>query len=159
MRIVVCDRCGRKIQNGEMIGSVAVNMRREYQGPMVKANPYSECDFCEDCMREIVTLIDTNPYADPEEEEPEEEDETEQKPDPAEEEEAEEEAEEDAEEEPVGRLADTPKPSHGVNLRELRELVKAGKKPKEIAEHFGITVASFYNYRKRAEALWNAGRL
>lgn len=155
MRIVVCDRCGRKIQDGEMIGYISVTMREEYDGHPTKDNPYAGCDFCEDCMREIVALIDTNPYADPEEEEPEEEDETEQEPDPAEEEED----EEDAEEEPVGRLADTPKPSHGVNLRELRELVKAGKKPKEIAEHFGITVASFYNYRKRAEALWNAGRL
>lgn len=62
-------------------------------------------------------------------------------------------------EEPVGRLADNPPPKRFVNLRELRELVKAGKKPKEIAEHFGISVASFYNYRKRAEAMWNAGKL
>lgn len=62
-------------------------------------------------------------------------------------------------EEPVGRLADNPPPKQFVNLRELRELVKAGKKPKEIAEHFGISVASFYNYRKRAEAMWNAGML
>ena len=62
-------------------------------------------------------------------------------------------------EEPVGRLADNPPPKQFVNLRELRELVKAGKKPKEIAEHFGISVASFYNYRKRAEAMWNAGKL
>ena len=62
-------------------------------------------------------------------------------------------------EEPVGRLADNPPPKQFVNLRELRELVKAGKKPKEIAEHFSISVASFYNYRKRAEAMWNAGML
>lgn len=62
-------------------------------------------------------------------------------------------------EKPVGRLADNPPPKQFVNLRELRELVKAGKKPKEIAEHFGISVASFYNYRKRAEAMWNAGKL
>ena len=62
-------------------------------------------------------------------------------------------------EELVGRLADISPPKRFVNLRELRELVKAGKKPKEIAEHFGISVASFYNYRKRAEAMWNAGML
>lgn len=62
-------------------------------------------------------------------------------------------------EEPVGRLADNPPPKQFVNLRELRELVKAGKKPKEIAEHFGISLASYYNYKKKAEALWNAGML
>ena len=62
-------------------------------------------------------------------------------------------------EEPVGRLADNPPPKQFVNLRELRELVKAGKKPKEIAEHFNISLASYYNYKKKAEALWIAGRL
>ena len=62
-------------------------------------------------------------------------------------------------EEPVGRLADNPPPKQFVNLRELRELVKAGKKPKEIAAHFGISVASYYNHKKRAEAMWNAGML
>ena len=174
MRCVICDRCKRVIGKDEKIGYISVNWRKEAGGDLMQPNPYEEYDFCETCIKQIVAVIDridvrgpviiTPALEDVEKFEmvlnelspekyelnPVEEEE---------EEEAEEEPKEDAEEEPVGRLADTPKPSHGVNLRELRELVKAGKKPKEIAEHFGITVASFYNYRKRAEALWNAGRL
>lgn len=174
MKCVICDRCGRVIRKDEKIGYINVNWRKEAGGDLMQPNPYEEYDVCETCIKQIVAVIDRIAVRGPVIKTPAPEDVEKFKtvltglhpeilgPDPAEEEEeeeAEEEAEEDAEEEPVGRLADTPKPSHGVNLRELRELVKAGKKPKEIAEHFGITVASFYNYRKRAEALWNAGRL
>lgn len=155
MRIVVCDRCGRRIQDGEMIGSVAVNMRREYQGPMVKANPYSECDFCEDCMREIVTLIDADPYQKPEEE-PEAE-ETPEEPETAAEPEA------DPEPEPgdmeSGSIIVTNNMRQYIDLRELRELVKAGKKPQEIADHFGISLQKYYYARKKAEKLYIEGRL
>lgn len=159
MRIVVCDRCGRRIEDGEMIGSVAVNMRREYQGPMVKANPYSECDFCEDCMREIVALIDADPY-----QEPEEEPEAEETP---EEPEAEAEPEADPEPEPEpepgdmesGSIIVTNNMRQYIDLRELRELVKAGKKPQEIADHFGISLQKYYSARKKAEKLYIEGRL
>lgn len=146
MRIVVCDRCGRRIQDGEMIGYISVTMREEYDGHPTKDNPYAGCDFCEDCMREIVALIDADPYQEPEEE-PEEEDETEQEPDP-----------DGEEDEPTAAAAEEKKPA-SVNLRELRELVKEGKTPQEIADHFGITVQKYYYYRKKAEKLYIEGRL
>lgn len=85
--------------------------------------------------------------ADPEDEEDEEDD-------------GEDEDTEDPEEaEAISRMAGNPPPGQRVNLRELRELVKAGKKPKEIADHFGISVASYYNYRKKAERLYITGNL
>lgn len=170
----------------ERIGYVAVNWRAPSDESLMYENPYEGYDFCEQCMHDIVEVIDNictiktdisvikaktpetpeelarkfvnamketisaEPGPDPEEEE---EEEAEEEP------EAEPEAEPEEPEKPVGRRADDLPPKHPVNLRELRELVKAGKKPKEIAAHFGISVASYYNHKKRAEAMWNAGML
>lgn len=162
MKCVICDRCGRVIQKDEKIGYIGVSWREKADGDLMQPNPYEDCDICEACMRKIVAVIDNmaarksvirgTPGAGRRGKgrESAERSRTGGEPDPA---------EEEKEEETVGRLADTPKPSHGVNLRELRELVKAGKKPKEIADHFGISLASYYNARKRAEAMWNAGML
>lgn len=224
MRKILCDRCGAEIPLTSKIGYVAVNWRAPSDESLMYENPYEGYDFCEQCMHDIVEVIDNvvlcqeedkteqetpeelarrfvnamKEVSAPEPEEPEEADsgsETVQKPDIPEavektvkSTEAAVEAWKDMtqsadaaaegvqamaaearktanlefpedQEEPVGRLADNPPPKQFVNLRELRELVKAGKKPKEIAGHFGISVASFYNYRKRAEAMWNAGKL
>lgn len=221
MRKILCDRCGAEIQLKSRIGYVAVNWRAPSDESLMYENPYEGYDFCEQCMHDIVEVIDNVvPYQ--------EEDKTEQETpeelarrfvnamkevsalEPEEPEEAESGSETAVEpdiqgavektvknteaaveawkdmtqsadaaaegvqamaaearqkaplefpEEPVGRLADNPPPKQFVNLRELRELVKAGKKPKEIAEHFGISMDSYYNYKKKAEAMWNAGML
>ena len=224
MRKILCDRCGQEIQLKSKIGYVAVNWRAPSDESLMYENPYEGYDFCEQCMHDIVEVIDNVVLC-------QEEDKTEQEtpeelarrfvekmkevyaPEPEEPEEAESGSETAVEpdiqgavektvksteaaveawknmaqsadaaaadihvgtstpsnpvplefpedpEEPVGRLADNPPPKQFVNLRELRELVKAGKKPKEIAEHFGISMASYYNYKKKAEAMWNAGLL
>lgn len=186
MRKILCDRCGAEIPLTSKIGYVAVNWRAPSDESLMYENPYEGYDFCEQCMHDIVEVIDSicahsevieEKKETPEElarkfveamkeeyaSEPEE-------PGPYTEEEKEplavegepetvEAAVEEEPEKPVGRLADNPPPKQFVNLRELRELVKAGKKPKEIAEHFGISLASYYNYRKKAEAMWNAGML
>lgn len=205
MRKILCDRCGAEIPLKSRIGYVAVNWRAPSDESLMYENPYEGYDFCEQCMHDIVEVIDNVVLC-------QEEDKTEQET-PEEPEEAESGSETAVEpdiqgavektvknteaaveawkdmtqsadaaaegvqamasearqtaplefpedpEEPVGRLADNPPPKRFVNLRELRELVKAGKKPKEIAEHFGISMASYYNYKKKAEAMWNAGML
>lgn len=205
MRKILCDRCGAEIPLKSRIGYVAVNWRAPSDESLMYENPYEGYDFCEQCMHDIVEVIDNVVLC-------QEEDKTEQET-PEEPEEAESGSETAVEpdiqgamektvknteaaveawkdmtqsadaaaegvkamaaearqtaplefpedqEEPVGRLADNPPPKQFVNLRELRELVKAGKKPKEIAEHFGISMASYYNYKKKAEAMWNAGML
>lgn len=181
MRKILCDRCGAEIPMKSRIGYVAVNWRAPSDESLMYENPYEGYDFCEQCMHDIVEVIDSicahseeikeesktpeeiaiefvkafgealttskpeEPGPDPDQEEEEEAEETEEEPKET--------------EEPVGRLADNPPPKQFVNLRELRELVKAGKKPKEIAEHFGISMDSYYNYKKKAEAMWNAGML
>ena len=174
MRIVICDRCKAKIPDGTRIGYIAANWRETYGGDLVQPNPYEKWDLCEDCMKKIVAVADGLTQAvakaldkailygdcinvadhdleeDPDEEDPDEED-------PEEEEEDAEDPEEEAE--AISRMAGNPTPAQRVNLRELRELVKQGKTAKEIATHFGISVASYYNYRKKAERLYITGNL
>ena len=180
MRKILCDRCGAEIPLNSKIGYVAVNWRAPSDESLMYENPYEGYDFCEQCMHDIVEVIDdisvikAKPPETPEElarrfvnamketisAEPGPDPEEEEAPETVEgEPETVETAVEEEQEEPVGRLADNPPPKQFVNLRELRELVKAGKKSKEIAEHFGISLASYYNYRKKAEAMWNAGML
>lgn len=187
MRKILCDRCGQEIPLKERIGYVAVNWRAPSDESLMYENPYEGYDFCEQCMHDIVEVIDNictiktdisvikaktpetpeelaRKFVDAVKEnlsapEPEEPEEAESGSEDAETEPEETKMVEQDQEEPVGRLADNPPPKQFVNLRELRELVKAGKKPKEIAEHFGISLASYYNYKKKAEALWIAGRL
>lgn len=133
MRIVVCDRCRREIPAGERIGYIAVTWRGTGQ-----TNPYEDYDLCETCMREIVTLIDANPCAEPEG-------------DPE---------EKKAEPEPTAAAEpEKVKKRKSVNLRELREMVKAGKEPKEIAEHFGLSIGQYLQYRSKAEKAYIEGMI
>jgi len=182
MRKILCDRCGAEIPLTSKIGYVAVNWRAPSDGSLMYENRYEGYDFCEQCMEDIIAVADSIcTHSEVTEEKKETPEELARKfveamkeeyaSEPEEPEEAEIGSEEAApepeetkmvekdQEEPVGRLADNPPPKQFVNLRELRELVKAGKKPKEIAEHFGISMASYYNYKKKAEAMWNAGML
>ena len=135
MRIVVCDRCRREIPDEARIGYIAVKWKDSGQ-----PNPYDDYDFCESCMREIVTLIDANPCAEPEGD-PEEK---KAEPEPA------------AEPETVQEKVKKRKP---VNLRELREMVKAGKESKEIAEHFGLSIGQYLQYRSKAEKAYIEGMI
>ena len=165
MRLIICDRCKAKIPDGTRIGYIAASWRETYEGEPVQPNPYEKWDLCEDCMKKIVAVADRltqaveqaldkailygdciNAAANDQEEE-----------DPDEEESDEEDPEEEAE--TIRRLADNPPNAKPVNLRELRELVKQGKTAKEIADHFGISVATYYKYRKKAERLYITGNL
>ena len=167
MRKVICDRCGAEI-TGDRIGYVAAGWRAPSDNSFLNKNPYEHMDFCEDCMNSIVAFIDG---VDIVREEPEAvEDPVEGEAETVEgvvEEEPEEDEEEDENaywpDEEATETEPEPEPVYEkkkkVDLRKLRELVKAGKTAKEIADHFGISVASYYNYRKKAEALYIAGRL
>lgn len=140
MKIIRCDRCGKDISDYDNTGYVSVNWRpvRGDDG-LVVDNPFEDRDFCEDCMDEIKAFVDKKkPEVEQEEEEAE--------------------AEEDVGPEPAP--PDPPPMIYkGVNLRKLRELVKAGKTAQEIAAELGCSVAMYYKHRKRAEELWNKGLL
>ena len=183
MLITICDRCGKQLPDRSKVGYVAVNWRQTYAGDFEMSNPYEKWDLCEDCMKKITLLIDgtidvdLEPAPLPEEEgtavealteamkktmqEPDEEaEDDDQDPDEEDPEEEDEDAEDpDEEAEDISRMAGNPPPGQRVNLRELRELVKQGKTAKEIADHFGISVATYYKHRKKAERLYITGNL
>lgn len=174
MRITICDRCREEIQGGKHIGHISATMWTD-RGIPIAPNPYEKWELCEDCMKKIALLIDgtidvdLEPEALPAEananaavealtevmekemQEPEDAD--------PEEEEDEDTEDPDEEAETISRMAGNPPPGQRVNLRELRELVKQGKTAKEIADHFGISVATYYKYRKKAERLYITGNL
>lgn len=179
MRVIICDRCRKEIPDGTKIGYVAAYWRQTHARDLAQPNPYEKWDLCEDCMKKIALLIDgtidvqLEPEALPAEEYGAVEALTEamekemQKPedaDPEEEEDEEDDGEDEDTEDPeeaetISRMAGNPPPVQPVNLRELRELVKQGKKAKEIADHFGISVATYYKHRKKAERLYITGNL
>ena len=176
MRVIICDRCGEKIPDGTKIGYVSANWREGYEGNLIMPNPYEKWDLCEDCMEKIALLIDgtidvqLEPEALPAEAYAAVEALTEamgkemQEPEVADPEDEEDDGEgedtEDPEEaETIRRIAGTPPNAKPVNLRELRELVKQGKTAKEIADHFGISIATYYKHRKKAERLYITGNL
>lgn len=169
MRKIICDRCGAEIPKGARIGYVAVAWQSPTDGTILENSPYEGMDFCDHCMNTIVACIDNVDInrEEPEElarrfvnamkqasaMEPEELEEVEESepedygPDP----DQEEAAEEPAEELPVKEEY------KGVNLRKLRELVKAGKSDKEIAKELGCSIYMYKKHRKKAEELWKAG--
>ena len=58
MRKILCDRCGAEIQLKSRIGYVAVNWRAPSDESLMYENPYEGYDFCEQCMHDIVEVID-----------------------------------------------------------------------------------------------------
>lgn len=179
MRVIICDRCGEKIPDGTKIGYVSANWREGYEGDLIMPNTYEKWDLCEDCMKKIALLIDgtidvqlepealpAEAYAPVEalteamEKEMQEPEAADSEDEEDEEDDGEDEDTEDPEEaETIRRIAGTPPNAKPVNLRELRELVKQGKTAKEIADHFGISVATYYKHRKKAERLYITGNL
>ena len=160
MRIIKCDRCGREIPQGTKIGYVAVNWRAPSDDSFMLDNPYEHMDFCQDCMKDIVTVIEFNikvevGYASVDAGAEEVEDGSEEDPVDNDDDDEDEEEEEEPEPEPDP----PPVVKKGVNYTKLRELVKGGKEPREIAEELGITMKQYYYARKRAEQLYIQGRI
>ena len=158
MRKIICDRCGKEIPQGTRTGYIAVNWRAASDNSLMLDNPYENDDFCEDCMKNIVNVIDFNIKVEVREASvdagaEEVEDGSEEDPVDNDDDDEDEEEEEEPEPDPP------PVVKKGVNYTKLRELVKAGKEPREIAEELGITMKQYYYARKRAEQLYIAGRI
>ena len=78
MRKIICDRCGKEITS-DRIGYVAATWRSRSDNSFMQLSPYEDADFCEDCTKDIVSIIDYHVKveveeavidADPEEEKP-----------------------------------------------------------------------------------------
>lgn len=154
MRICRCDRCGKELPLGgdARIGYIALNWRDSQNDDLIDGNLFEKMDFCEACMEDIRSYIESFPLAVK----------PEMLPDGSEEEDQEEDTEGLSEE------ADMPGPvrvtaaengRHPYSAQKLRELVKAEKSAKEIADYFGFSLATYYKKRKHAEELWAAGEI
>lgn len=134
MRKIICDRCGAEI-TGDRIGYVAVNWRAASDNSFLKKNPYEHSDFCEKCMKDIVSVIDFKILSAPKEEEQDPE-----------------------EEEVVERIQSTlARPTAPPDFGKIRELVKAGKTTKEISEIIGKSYNQTYRYIQALKKEYNQG--
>lgn len=59
MRKILCDRCGQEIPLKSKIGYIAVNWRAPSDGSLMYENRYEGYDFCEQCMEDIIEVIDS----------------------------------------------------------------------------------------------------
>lgn len=59
MRKILCDRCGAEIPLTSKIGYVAVNWRAPSDESLMYENRYEGYDFCEQCMEDIIEVIDS----------------------------------------------------------------------------------------------------
>lgn len=151
MRKIICDRCGAEIGKGERIGYLAANWRMAKDGTLMKDNPYEDMDFCEQCMWDIVSVIDFKVIAAPEEDEA--------VPDPEQTAEGGCSEEDEGDDEVVERMqeAEAKKSRGRVDPGKFREMVKTGKSPEEIMEHFGISKYTYQKYYRAFEKEYNRG--
>lgn len=134
MRKIICDRCGAEI-TGDRIGYVEVNWRAASDNSFLKGNPYEHSDFCEKCMKDIVSVIDFKILSAPKEEEQDPE-----------------------EEETVERIQKTPaRVTTPPDFGKIRELVKAGKSIKEISEIIGKSYNQTYRYIQALKKEYDRG--
>lgn len=115
MRKIICDRCGAEIPKDARIGYVAVAWQSPTDGSILENSPYEGMDFCEKCIKDIVSVIDFKILSAPEAEEPDQE-----------------------EEEVVERIQKTPS-KKSVDKGKVGALSKAGWSNAKIADEMGVS--------------------
>ena len=72
MRLIICDRCKKKLVNPKKIGYVALNWRDPKTDEFAGRPMTEDMDFCDECMDKIANFVqngDLVPAEEPEEEE------------------------------------------------------------------------------------------
>ena len=72
MRLIICDRCKKKLKNPKKIGYVALNWRDPKTDEFAGRPMTEDMDFCDECMDKIANFVqngDLVPAEEPEEEE------------------------------------------------------------------------------------------
>ncbi len=72
MRLIICDRCKKKLVNPKKIGYVALNWRDPKTDEFAGRPMTEDMDFCDECMDKIANFVrngDLVPSEEPEEEE------------------------------------------------------------------------------------------
>lgn len=154
MRLIICDRCKKKLVNPKKIGYVALNWRDPKTDEFAGRPMTEDMDFCDECMDKIANFIqngDLVPSEEQEEEEvipaddviPEPEPEPEPEPNPVI-------PEPGPEPEQKPESAAVPaKPKTTVNIGQIRRLAEEGKSITRIAEITGYSYPTVKKYLGR----------
>ena len=144
MRLIICDRCKKKLINPKKIGYVALNWRDPKTDEFAGRPMTEDMDFCDECMDKIANFIqngDLVPTAEQEEEEviPADDVIPEPEPEPV-----------IPEPEPEPESAAVPaKPKTTVNIGRIRQLAEEGKSITRIAEITGYSYPTVKKYLGR----------
>lgn len=144
MRLIICDRCKKKLVNPKKIGYVALNWRDPKTDEFAGRPMTEDMDFCDECMDKIANFIqngDLVPTAEQEEEEviPADDVIPEPEPEPV-----------IPEPEPEPESAAVPaKPKTTVNIGRIRQLAEEGKSITRIAEITGYSYPTVKKYLGR----------
>ena len=146
MRIIICDRCKKRLENPKKIGYVALNWRDPKTDELAGRSMTEDMDFCDECMDKIANFIQNGnlipaeePAGDPE---PDEDLEPERVisvdaviPEP--------------EQEPESTAVPAEKPKTKVNIGRIRQLAEEGKSINRIAEITGYSYPTVKKYLGR----------
>lgn len=160
MRLIICDKCKKKLKNPKKIGYVGLNWRDPKTDEFAGRSITEDMDFCDECMDKIANFIangDLVPAEEQEEEEvipaddviPDEDTEPEPEPEP----EPERVVSVDAvipEPEQKPEIAAVPaKSKTTVNVGRIRQLAEEGKSITRIAEITGYSYPTVKKYLGR----------
>ena len=141
MRLIICDRCKKKLVNPKKIGYVALNWRDPKTDEFAGRPMTEDMDFCDECMDKIANFIqsgDLVPAEEPEEEEV----------IPADDVIPDEDPEPEPEQEPESAAVPA-KPKTTVNVDRILQLAEEGKSITRIAEITGYSYPTVKKYLGR----------
>lgn len=141
MRLIICDRCKKKLVNPKKIGYVALNWRDPKTDEFAGRPMTENMDFCDECMDKIANFIQSGDLVPSEEQEEEEvihADDVVPDEDP----------EPEPEQEPESAAVPA-KPKTTVNIGQIRRLAEEGKSITRIAEITGYSYPTVKKYLGR----------
>lgn len=148
MRLIICDRCKKKLVNPKKIGYVALNWRDPKTDEFAGRPMTEDMDFCDECMDKIANFIQNGDLVPSEEQEEEgviPADDVIPGPEP---EPVIPEPEPELKQEPESAAVPA-KPKTTVNIGRIRQLAEEGKSITRIAEITGYSYPTVKKYLGR----------
>lgn len=61
MRVILCDRCGARIEREDTVGFVGLTRKDINTGNLIGKTDFEDWDICDDCMKQIEEFVRINP--------------------------------------------------------------------------------------------------
>ena len=140
MRLIICDKCKKKLVNPKKIGYVALNWRDPKTDEFAGRSMTEDMDFCDECMDKIANFIQSGDLVPAEEQE--------EEAIPADDVIPDEDSEPEPEQEPESAAVPA-KSKTTVNVGRIRQLAEEGKSITRIAEITGYSYPTVKKYLGR----------